>query len=448
MENSLKFSTYNILYPYEQNNFSFLEKNGKSWDRIPTIAENILKTQSDLCCIQEIGKPALEYLKDKLGSSYEGYYTNHDGNGPGGEAPKRDGVAIFYRKNTFNYLTTRTCAKNQRTSTQRRDMYVDLQDISTLEVIRCVVGHIEGDPKNLKKGDQQLKEILHYIDTPYPQQVYPINTFILGFDLNEDNIPRQDNSDNRLTILKKAGFNTTKTRFLSNESEVGRNRQIDYIFHKAINSQFQLNPECEIDKNLPLASDHRLVSAYLQQSVSNSQATESLQPTPPSSPWTHPPTLEDLKAESSKLEENASQINEEPLSNSQSFPRVPQVQDQEIPVYKKHLSNSESYPQTPQAQEQEMPINGKPLSPIESSSKAPETQDLEISTTKTQVIPPKNKMAPPETQWNRFTHKMSHIFSAYRKWLLPLSFFSLGLVPLAITIFQLFHYMILRSKEN
>ncbi len=250
---TLIVSTYNVLHPYHQNDFDFLPNKGKDWNsRASIIATNILNGAGDIVCLQEISQDHFKDLKGRIGYLYEGFHTKHDGQQG---AEKLDGVAIFYLKSRFKLKAIKTCSKTDRSTTPRRDLYIDVEDVKTQHIMRCSSAHIDGNPTNLNVGNQQLKEMIHSLTSKHLQQDYAVDAVALGCDLNE----KQDGE--RFKILKNESFETNV--FPSQESEVNRHRQIDWIFFKAVNQRLGLDFQEGIHHELPYGSDHRLVSVQI-----------------------------------------------------------------------------------------------------------------------------------------------------------------------------------------
>ncbi len=244
--------TYNVLHPYPQNQFNFLPNQGKDWNsRVQQIADNILDSGVHVLCVQELSKENFEDLKKRLSFSYAGFHTKHDG----GNQPKKDGVAIFYKPISFALKAVKTCTKTERSTTARRDLYVDLEDLTTHTVIRCASAHIEGNPAQPKLGDEQLSDILSYISRDYPGQSYRVNEIFLGCDLNQTR-----DIGIRVALAEEHGFTTTRNHI---ETEIGKNRQIDWVFFKTFNPNVALNSQSQALAQTP-ASDHRLVSVSVQ----------------------------------------------------------------------------------------------------------------------------------------------------------------------------------------
>lgn len=247
---SLTISTYNVLHPYSQNQFNFLPDQGKKWNsRAGTIASNILSTAGDLVCVQELSQDHFQDLKKRIGLLYEGFHTKHDGQHG---AEKYDGVAVFYLKSRFKLRAVKTCSKTDRSTTSRRDLYIDVEDLATKLIIRCSAAHIDGNPQNLNIGNQQLREVIDSITSVYSQQSYVVDAVALGCDLNEEH------NSKRFKILEAQHF---ETNFVpEQESEILRKRQIDWVVFKTFNPQLVLDPQEGIHYELPYGSDHRLVS--------------------------------------------------------------------------------------------------------------------------------------------------------------------------------------------
>jgi len=250
---SLTVGTYNVLHPYQQNRFSFLPNGGADWDsRVGIIASNLLTTSDAILCLQEISQDHFQDLKGRIGHVYEGFHTKHDGR----VAPeKQDGVALFYRKDKFILKAVKTCSRIERTTTSRRDLYIDVEEPVTQSVIRCATAHIDGNPVRPEIGNQQLEEILNFVSTDSPHQSDSLDAVIIGCDLNEES------GGGRFGIFRKANFMT----FVSQqaESEVNRDRQIDWVFFKIFNQKLIPTPPLRIHDELPNGSDHRLVSARM-----------------------------------------------------------------------------------------------------------------------------------------------------------------------------------------
>jgi endonuclease/exonuclease/phosphatase family metal-dependent hydrolase len=252
---SVSISSYNVLHPYlNHNNFAFLKNfnYGKDWaSRVGQISQNILSSNSDIVCLQEISSDNFKELQRRLQGNYTGFHTKHDG---GNGLAKPDGVAILYKNsNRFTFKGVKTCDKNSLSTTPRRHLYVDLEDNTTHRIIRCASGHIEGGP-NRQSGNTQLNEMLKYIDTSYQGSTYQVDAVAVGIDLNE--APNGE----RFRIFSNFGYATDTDR---GESEIEAGRKIDYIFSKACRPNLSLTREGMVNSNLPKASDHHMVNSKL-----------------------------------------------------------------------------------------------------------------------------------------------------------------------------------------
>jgi exonuclease III len=249
----VKVGSYNILNPeYARNHpVSFLPSGGAQWaSRKNLITNNITSSGCDVIALQEVSRQAFDDLKATL-TGYMGYYAEHNGSA---DAKKPDGVAIFY-KTHLQRLDVRICATNARSTTSRRDLYVDLAvpgaNSLTDRIIRVACAHIEGGPNRLK-GDLQLQEFKNYVEANYPGQRHEIDTYVICADFNDD-----------------GKYATSRLRFLTDyqtdgsteESEIDKNRRIDWIYVKNNQSEAALN-SIPMSRQ-PRASDHHMVATEM-----------------------------------------------------------------------------------------------------------------------------------------------------------------------------------------
>lgn len=258
---SLLIKTYNILYPYENNNFKYLSCFGKDYgSRSVQILNNIGEDDCDVICLQEIDKNFFNYIKNNL-SGFTGYHTNHDGS----VNPKADGVAVFFKAKSFTQLQLQTSdnkATNQskhRTTTARRDITVDLQD-NLGKVSRICSVHIEGGPQR-HIGDKQLSEILDNLE----QNTSGVDQIILIGDLNQDQFVYPNGS--RLDILRNRGYliNPSIAEECDQNGQI-TNRTISHIAVKCINPSLQVQIETKDPTKYigRTASDHSPVTATVK----------------------------------------------------------------------------------------------------------------------------------------------------------------------------------------
>jgi endonuclease/exonuclease/phosphatase family metal-dependent hydrolase len=276
--------SYNILFPQSVPPSPFSTKIGYSVDqngrlysntdfRIQIISKNILNSNLDVVCLQEMTQDMLQKLQPTLGQKYQVVWQPH--------TPNSHGVGILYKKNKFQLLNQKAPltvlqvpnANNptRMISKKRSEVILDLRDVTTQKIYRIASCHLL-DPRDFsitQKG-AHAQQVINSTDAASP---YPIDNVIIAGDMNQDQfgdvgtaLPSSPSphlatafqpffqngfsADANLDASEydKAGFN--------NGPIVTKNRRIDWIFAKK--SQPMYLPLAQFDNR---GSDHRLVAA-------------------------------------------------------------------------------------------------------------------------------------------------------------------------------------------
>lgn len=238
--------TYNILdqgyLDQSPNNTPVLA--GQSWaNRLTQIDSNIKTVSPKILMVQECSKQAFQDLERTL-SKMKGYHVLHNG--------RQEGVAIFFSLRKFDLKDIRTL----NLSTGKKSLYLDLVDKKTGKIVRAGTMHPTGGPyPKRSEGDLETTETLKDLEQTNPNSVvqsqYKPDYIILGADLNQDENP---SPTSRLNEFTKRHYSADG---ITNETEVGKKRQIDHIFGKSLNNNSPMKLSLVDTSVLSGGSDHR-----------------------------------------------------------------------------------------------------------------------------------------------------------------------------------------------
>ncbi len=283
----ISVSTYNILFPQSvpPNQFSTkigysVDKNGNLYDnidfRMNIIRDNILKSNLDVICLQELTQATFNTLRTDLAKDYDIFWGSHFAN--------RHGVGILYKKHKFTRLKMHTFdlrvpvpATNNPNITYnkpRAQMLVDLQDKTTQKIFRVVTGHFI-DPRDLTDKTLHTKQVVDYVENNAGHN-YTIDRTIIAGDMNQDQF---GDMGAKPPTVPGASHASAFQPFFSNQYYVDNNldstyfakatfddgpifskkRRIDWIWSK------HFAPEYLPLENLDIrGSDHLLVAATIR----------------------------------------------------------------------------------------------------------------------------------------------------------------------------------------
>lgn len=249
---TIRIGTYNIWNPLFE-----LKYSGKNtWEtRLPLIIENIVSSQCDVICLEEVGKKAyLDLLQSsEIDSRYMSFYISHAPS-KHGQKEGRDGLAFFYNPEKFilNQLV-QTHSGGRGRPTHRRDFYADLQlNNPKKPIFNFRIAGIHIDAENLAIGNHQLRTLVEDVLKESKGQEFVV---VCG-DFNEG---ESEPSRPRSQIMQEAGF-ITDGSLVPTRPEVLKVRHkghIDWIYFKKLSSvDFELVPVAPIGDER--ASDHKL----------------------------------------------------------------------------------------------------------------------------------------------------------------------------------------------
>lgn len=225
--------TYNILFPqelvagapakfssfvgYNQDEEGTLFENSQM--RVGIIAENILKADLDVICLQETTDAMCQHLQTSLTDHFDIKWVKHN---------NFEGVGILYKKDKFELLHEEVVSLHveikedvnsdaSRPSPSRVHLLYDLMDKTTRIVFRVVSCHLF-DPNTLQNKEEHASKVIDSAETE--PQGYLINRTIIAGDMNQDqfgdasSIPQYSPSEQLAASFQP---------FIINEYRVNRN---------------------------------------------------------------------------------------------------------------------------------------------------------------------------------------------------------------------------------
>lgn len=259
---TLRIATYNILNPVFEEKYS-----GKdTWNqRLPFILDTIISSESDVLCLEEVGKNAYLDLTQNsaINTRFMSFYISH---APStlGQKEGRDGFAFFYKPEKVT-LTKLAQSQDGSRPTHRRDFYVDLKLKDQREVpvqFRIACTHLDSD-KDLTIGNTQLAALVE--DVLKVDNEKGLDFVIVCGDFNEG---EDESSRPRHEIMHNAGFitdgSTESTR--PEALDVRHKGHVDWIYFKKLSAlDFNLTPLAPIGDER--GSDHKLTMTDISLSI-------------------------------------------------------------------------------------------------------------------------------------------------------------------------------------
>lgn len=250
---TLRIATYNIWNPVFEEKYS----GQNTWNqRLPFILENIISSESDVLCLEEVAENSyLDLIQnEEINRRYLSFYLSHAPSKPG-QKEGRDGLAFFYNPEKVTFVKMNPSLDGTR-PTHRRDLSIDLKLNETLAGpvhFRVALTHLDSE-KDLTIGNRQLSALVE--ETLQFDHEKELDFIIICGDFNEGENelerPRHD-------IMQHAGFmtdgsvKTTRPEALN----VRHNGHVDWIYFKnmtGLNIDLISLPPIGNEK----ASDHKL----------------------------------------------------------------------------------------------------------------------------------------------------------------------------------------------
>ncbi len=238
----IKVGTYNVLNPTfaARTPIPFLPSGGTNWGtRELSICQNLMQADLDIFSLQEISQQNFQTLRNRLGPQYQAVYTGH--------SSSSDGVAFFYKTNRFAVSNQSSPSYATIAGQTRYSIICDLKDQQTQRTYQVAATHLFGGPHR-ENGNSQLAQLLRLTNSTNTAA-----TIVLG-DFNED---QYAGVNSRLAMMNTSGFQHDGS---TQESEIGRNRRIDWIFAR---SAFPMAMQPLPLPGQIVASDHYLVGSQI-----------------------------------------------------------------------------------------------------------------------------------------------------------------------------------------
>lgn len=249
----IRVGTYNLLNPVFEEKY-----HGKNtWDeRLPFIVENVLFSNCDILCFEEMGQKNYDELVNdsQIKSKYKTIYLSHSKSSE--KHPEgRDGLALFYDPIKLNLVEFEPSKRDKR-PTHRNDFTADFSvNLESKEKItfRLSCTHLDSSDE-IELGKKQLESLLQD-DLLQDNQKHLDFIVVLG-DFNEGEAEKERP---RYNLMTKYGFltdgSTVSTR---TEDKFARHKgHVDWIFVKNLSKlkiQLKAVPPLGNEK----ASDHKL----------------------------------------------------------------------------------------------------------------------------------------------------------------------------------------------
>ena len=285
----ISVGTYNILYPQklvdevppeDSINVGYRKDNdGKLYEnsdfRLGVIAENILRANLDVICVQEATDAMCDKLQTSLKDQYVFKWVKHH---------NFDGVGFLYKKNKFKLLNEKSESVTVQIegeanpgacqdSPPRSHLLVDLMDKTTQKVYRITSCDLF-DPRYLQDKEEHTKKVVDFAENQ-PHSYFIDRTIIAGT-MNQDQFGdmRSTPGGAQASEMLAASFQP----FIDNEYHVdgnfdsseymkkkpgngkmhSKNRRIDWIWVKKSRPEHYPLPDVDVR-----GSNHSLVASLI-----------------------------------------------------------------------------------------------------------------------------------------------------------------------------------------
>lgn len=250
---TFRIATYNIWNPVFEEKYS-----GKNtWtQRLPFVVKNIISSNSDLICLEEVGKSAyLDLIQNsQINTRYMSFYISHAAS-QAGQKEGRDGLAFFYKPEKVT-VTKLVQSKEGSRPTHRRDFYVDVKLNEKPVHFRIAGTHLDAG-KDLTVGNTQLSKLVEDV-----QKEDGVDFVVICGDFNEG---EDESSRPRSEILQNAGFITDGSTLSTRPEALNARHKghVDWIYFKKLSSlDFDLIPLNPIGDEK--GSDHKLTMTDIE----------------------------------------------------------------------------------------------------------------------------------------------------------------------------------------
>lgn len=256
---TIRIATYNIWNPIFEEKYS----GQNTWDnRLLHILDNILSSQSDVICLEEVGKSAyLDLMQNPdINNNFMSFYLSH-ASSKSDQKEGRDGLAFFYKPEKVTLIKLVQSLDGSR-PTHRRDLYVDLKlnelrDIPVHFRIACT--HLDSE-KNLAIGNTQLSALVEDVLKSSVEEGLDFLVVCGDFNEGENELTRP-----RYEIMHNAGFFTDGSIEATRPEalDVRHKGHVDWIyFKKTSDLNFNLIPLIPIGDEK--GSDHKLTMTDIE----------------------------------------------------------------------------------------------------------------------------------------------------------------------------------------
>lgn len=231
---TLRLATYNLWNPIFEEKYS----GQNTWNqRLPFILENIISSESDVICLEEVGKNAyLDLIRNPdINSHYTSFYVSHAPSKQG-QKEGRDGIAFFYKSKKVALMKFVQSTDGSR-PTHRRDFYVDLKLDEQREkpvYFRIACTHLDSE-KDLTIGNTQLSALVEDVLKVGNDNEKRLDFVVVCGDFNEG---EDEPSRPRHEIMQNAGFFTDGSVEATRPEalDVRHKGHVDWIYFKKIST--------------------------------------------------------------------------------------------------------------------------------------------------------------------------------------------------------------------
>lgn len=243
----IRVCTYNILNP------GFNRDPNYAPDRTKKIVANLEATRVDIAVLQEVSEKTFRAMESELGKGYKAIYWAH---------PDRDdGIAFIVKEDRLKLV-----GNKHKISGRYRQGFIDLQLGDTDKIIRVAGCHLQGGNDGYGQvGRDQIDDLVNLVETEEPanrakEKTFKIAARIIAGDFNQD----QHQMDSyKIPSVMGAGYAHDlegNPELAYSETEVGKGRQLDWVWVKAegnnVTQKLEHIAAKTLDGFLPKASDH------------------------------------------------------------------------------------------------------------------------------------------------------------------------------------------------